>query len=341
MRVAVLGASGYVGGELLRLLLGHPGLQLVAATSDRRAGRPVASTHPNLRGHTTLRFTRHDDATDCDVLFSALPPGGLLERWADGQHRAPVVIDLSPDFRLADAEVYQNYYHREHLEPKWLDRFTTGLAELHREQLRSADHIAVPGCSATAAILGLYPLARRGLIHGPVLVDVRAGSSGGGATIGAGSHHPTRSGTLRVYRPSGHRHEAEITQAFPGLTVHVTATAVEAVRGVQALLHVTLPEPLTETELLRLYGEAYAGEPFVRLVHRPGSIHRYPEPKLLSGTNYCDVGPALTADGHRVVVVTALDNLMKGAAGNAVQAANVRLGLDERAGLEFMGLYPL
>ena len=192
---------------------------------------------------------------------------------------------------------------------------------------------------ANAAILALHPLARAGLIGGAVIVDARTGSSGGGRTPDEGSHHPERSGAMRMAKPHGHRHTAEIEQAC-GVPVRMSVTAVEAVRGVQVACHITPARPIDEADVWALYREAYRDEPFVRLVRERSARHRIPEPKILSGSNYCDIGLALNAEGDHLIAVAALDNLMKGGAGNALQCVNIASGWDEAAGLRFAGLHP-
>jgi N-acetyl-gamma-glutamyl-phosphate/LysW-gamma-L-alpha-aminoadipyl-6-phosphate reductase len=338
MRAAVLGAAGYTGGELLRILAGHPEITVVHAESRRHAGKPVHTAHPNLRGVTSLRFAGPDDDIDADVVFSALPHGVLAERWPID---APMIVDLSADFRLRDRTDVVHHYPS--LPPHAVEvagGFTTGLPELFRKDLVGATRISVPGCMATAATLALAPLA--GLTQGEVLVDARTGSSGSGSGVTESGQHAERAGALRVYRPTGHRHEAEI-RALTQVPVTMTVTGIDAVRGVQVLAHVRPTRPLATPDLWELYRDRYADEPFVRLVAGRTGAYRYPEPKLLSGSNFCDIGFAAStsrADEGRIVVIAALDNLVKGAAGNAVQSVNVAAGFPETAGLTFPGLHP-
>lgn len=345
MRIAIAGASGYTGGELLRLLLAHPDVEVQQATSASRRGDYVHAAHPNLRGRTSLRFSSIDDLQPCDVLFLCLPHGEAMTR----RHLldvAPRTIDLSADFRLRDASDYERWYGAPHAAPDLLGRFVYGLPELHRASLRTATLVSGVGCLATASIFALYPLLRAGVVRtDPLVVEAKVGSSAAGNTANPADHHPERAGVLRSFMPAGHRHTAEIEQelAVGGAcpTVHLTATAVEAVRGVLATAHAFLREPLEERDLWRLYREAYGGEPFVRLVKERSGIYRLPEPKILAGSNYCDVGFALDAARGRVVSLAAIDNLVKGAAGTAVQCMNVMCGLDETAGLGFAGLHPI
>ena len=338
--VAVVGARGYLGGELLRLLLGHPEVEVAAAISTRMPGRRVDGAHPNLRGRTDLTFRAAADLPTVDVLLLAAPHRETMRILPRLAERAKTVIDLSGDFRLRDPAEYERYYGVPHEAPELLDDFVPGLPELYRDRLRTADRIAVPGCMAAAAILALLPLAEAGLIEPDVEVDARTGSSGSGATAGPQNLHAERSGALRVFATGGHRHEAEIAAAC-GVRPRLTATGVEAVRGVQVVCRTMLTRPLAESEVRSRYRDRYAGEPFVRVVAQRRGIYRLPEPKLLLGANYCDVGFALDPDGRRLLALAALDNLVKGGAGGAVQSMNVRMGWPEDFGLEFGGLHPL
>lgn len=339
---AIVGASGYVGGELLRLLLGHPDIEVTQATSERLAGRYVYGTHPNLRDATRLKFRSVEELEPADVFFLCLPHGraaGQIERFAE---MAETIVDCSADFRLRDPDWHARWYGNETVNAGWRERFVYGLPEIERETLRRAQYISGVGCNAATTNLALWPLAQEGLIE-RVVVEVKVGSSEGGARGSDASHHPERAGAVRSFAPVGHRHQAEICQEL-GLDadqIYFSATAIEMVRGVLATCHVFLSEELEERDCWRLYRGAYNDEPFVRIVKDRTSLYRYPEPKIVAGTNYCDVGWELDDHGRRIVVISALDNLMKGAAGSAVQALNVARGFDERAGLEFMGLHPV
>ncbi len=354
---SIVGASGYAGGELLRLLLGHPGFEVERVTSRRLAGSFVHFTHPNLRGQTDLRFSSLDEVEPCDVLFLCLPHGhaaGDIDRFAE---LAPKVIDLSADFRLRSPEAWERWYGNPHPAPRWLDRFVYGLPELDREAVAGADFISGVGCNATATLLGLLPLLEpEALERVPVdwgrgvITELKVGSSEAGAAASAASHHPERSGVVRSFRPTGHRHTAEVEQAFlsrgidAGGQVHLSVTAVEMVRGVLATSHLflaDLPEGRqAERNLLRACRSFCNRHSFVRLVRNRRGIHRHPEPRALAGSNHAEIGFEIDHRTGRIVMLCAIDNLMKGAAGNAVQCANLMHGQGETEGLGFPGLHP-
>ncbi len=340
MNVAVVGGAGYVGGELLRLLLGHPEVNVAQVTSDSHVGQPVHRAHPNLRKATTLSFVARSALRPADYTFLATPHGGSMELVPDLLASGGNVVDLSADHRLKDVAAYPKYYGRAHPHPELLPEAVYGLPELHREEIRSARLIAVPGCVATASILTLAPLAaaRRGSSLRAV-VDAKSGSSASGRDSGPAGLHAERSGVMRAYAPAGHRHTAEIEQET-GVPIALSCHAVEAVRGVLATVHLLGDGLPAERDLWKIYRAAYGSEPFVRLVHEADGIHREPEPKILAGSNFCDIGFASDPDHGRTVLLGALDNLGKGAAGAAVQCLNVRAGLPETTGLGFLGLHP-
>ena len=339
MKVGIIGAGGYAGGELLRLLLGHPEVGEIVAGSESLAGKPVTSAHPNLRKRTQLEFVPYEAVSGCDVLFLSLPNGA--HRLSEFRSRGSLVIDLSSDLRLRDAARYREWYETDHPHPELLGAAVYGIPELHRDDIRTAKLVTGAGCNATASILALLPLARAGLIDPsrPIVIECKVGSSEGGREPGEDSHHPERVGVVRSFKPVGHRHTAEIEQEL-AVRVQLTVTAVELVRGVLATAHVPVKAGVDDKACWRAYREAYANEPFVRIVKERSGIFRYPEPKLLAGTNFADVGFATDPRGDRVVALCAIDNLMKGAAGNGVQAMNVACGFPEAAGLGFLGLHP-
>lgn len=345
LRVAVVGGSGYAGGELLRLLFCHPLVEIGEVSSERFAGKPISSLHPNLRHLTQKKFVDVGSINESDLVFLCLPHGQTASRFDEFAGLGSRVVDLSADFRLHNLKNYETFYGTAHPRPEMVERFVPGIAELHRERLRDAKFVSCAGCNATVSLLSLWPLFRAGVVHPTrTVIDVKVGSSEGGSRESASSHHPERSGCVRSFKPTGHRHMAEIEEQLSlgnDVLVHFSVTAVEMVRGALATSHVFLSEPLTERDIWQIYREQYGKEPFVRIVKNRQGIHRYPEPKLLSGTNFFDVGFERDTRSERLVVIGAIDNLMKGAAGQAVQAMNLMCGFDERTGLEFPGLHPV
>ena len=342
LSVAIVGASGYAGGEFLRLALAHPHLNVTQVTSERSAGSPVAFLHPNLRGLTSLKFRRLSELEAADVLVLALPHGSAAGRIEQFEALAHTVIDLSADFRIKDPALYAKYYGEAHPAPHKLSEWVYGNPELHREQLRGATRIACAGCFATSVILALYPLLKLGVVlPKDIIATGLVGSSAAGASPSEASHHPEREGSLRVYKPVGHRHLAEAIQELPGnFPLHLTAISTPRVRGILTTAHVWIPDGYSERDVWGAYRELYAAEPFIRIVKVQRGIHRYPDPKLLDGSNFCDLGFEMDQETGRVVLMSAIDNLMKGTAGHAVQSLNIARGWDERAGLNFAGLHP-
>lgn len=334
IRCSIVGASGYTGGELLRLLFGHPKVEVQQVTSENSSGKNIFSVHPNLRlpllssqdktrsKMADLRFININDLEPCDVLFVALPHGQSSKQFNRFRKLAKVVIDLGQDFRLDPLFVY-------------------ALAELHREELKTANYIAGAGCNATAVILGLYPFYKNNLIiTSKTVVEAKISSSAAGNKPSLSSHHPERSGAVRSYKPTGHRHIAEICHELGVENIHFSATSIEMVRGILITAHIFLKNSLTDKDIWKLYRKEYAREPFIRIIKQKTGIYRYPEPKLVKGTNYCDIGFEVDSDTNRVVVMAAIDNLVKGSAGQVIQAFNIRHGFDEKLGLEFFGLHP-
>ena len=352
IRVSIVGGSGYTGGELTRLLLAHPQVELAQITSERSTGSYIHFAHPNLRGRTTLQFVSVDDLEPCDLLFLCLPHGEAAKRMDDFAKLADRFIDLSADFRLRDADAYEHWYGQAHPNPAWLDRFVYGLPELHRNEIRVAKYVSGVGCNATATNLALLPLFVAELVNVErgVICEVKVGSSEGGNRASEATHHPERARVVRSFAPTGHRHTAEVEQVLgrfaenshskSALNVHLSATAIDNVRGVLATAHAFVREGVTERDLWRTYRRTYLDEPFVRIVKEKRGVYRYPEPKILAGSNYADVGFELDETTGRVVAICAIDNLMKGAAGTAVQCLNLMHGWEETTGLEFAGLHP-
>ena len=344
INATIVGGSGYAGGELVRILLGHPNINLKQVTSRSELGSFVFRSHPNLRGRTKLKFTDPNSIEDTDVLFLCLPHGESQRRLFEFQNKAKTIIDLSADFRLRDLQLYKQWYG-EHTTPQLLEKFVYGIPELHREEMRNSNLISSAGCNATAIALALYPLFMENLVEiDRTVAEVKVGSSEAGVASSQSSHHPEKAGSIRSYQPTNHRHTAEIIQELSKeqpISLHMSATSLDIVRGVLATSHVFLKEDLEEKEIWKTYRKYYQNEPFIRLVNEKTGIHRYPDPKFLAGTNYCDIGFERDPNSNRLVVISAIDNLGKGAAGQAVQAMNITLGFDETLGLEFPGLHPI
>jgi N-acetyl-gamma-glutamyl-phosphate reductase len=348
MKVAVLGAAGYAGGELLRLLHGHPDVTEWVATSRSRAGGLVADSHPALAPLTDARFlgvAPGEAARGRDVVFLCLEHGESSRIATEVFEAGPrLVVDLAADFRVRDPELYARYYGP-HPAPQLLQCFTYGLADVAGAGLRDARAIAAPGCFATAAQLALYPLARAGLDVTPAIFAV-TGSSGAGVQPRATTHHPMRAHNLFAYSVLNHRHEAEVLRSWrewigrPDATARLMTHSGPFVRGIYLTLHAYLPgtgaisggQP--GAVACEWYREAYRDRPFVRVLDAP------PELTHVVGTNYALLHAVESADGREVQVMVAIDNLVKGAGGQAIQAMNLALGLEETAGLRGGGMFP-
>jgi len=350
MKVSVLGASGYVGGELLRILLGHPQVEVAAATSNSYAGEFIHRVHPNLRGQTNLKFVMSDPAKivgGCDLLFVATPHGVSSGFMSQILETGLKVIDLSADFRLKNLEDYVKWYGWNHKCPELLEKAVYGLPELHRKEIGKAQLVATPGCMAATGILALAPIINSGQIEkNRIVADFKVGSSGAGGKPSLSSHHPEHYSVVRPYKPVGHRHTAEIEQELSLLAgekvrVAMSAHAVNMVRGILGTFHVFLKSPIVLTDVWRLYRGFYGQEPFIRLVHDKKGVFRYPDPKIVVGSNYCDIGFEIDENSDRLVLLSALDNLMKGAAGTAVQDMNIMCDWNEKQGLTSSGLHPI
>ena len=337
VRVGIFGGSGYGGAELLRILLFHPDVEIVFVTANEQAGKAIGEVHRNLNGLTKLNFVKDpEELNDVDCVFLALPHGQAME--IVPQLPANVkAIDLSGDFRLRDQSVFEKHYKQPHTAMHAQSEFVYGLTETNRYAIRNARLIANPGCFATATLLGLAPLVAKGLINGRVVVDAKTGSSGSGAKAAANTHHPQRKTSFYAYKPFTHQHVPEIEQELAHVgdwtneLVFMTHSLPVA-RGIFASIYAEAKNELTETELCEIFADYYRNSFFVRLVN--GS----PDINWVKTTNFCDMGFA--ARGKQIVVFSALDNLVKGAAGQAVQNMNLMFGLDETTGLKLVGTNP-
>jgi len=329
IKAAVIGGSGYIGGELIRLLAMHPEVEISAVTSRRFAGKKVHKVHPNLRG-LDLRF-RSDYDFDADVIFLAVPHGTSM-KIIDEFLGSAKIIDMSADFRLR-RELYREYYG-EHAKPELIGEFVYGLPELHRDEIKKAELVANPGCNATATILALYPF--RGLTE-RAIVDLKVSSSAGGRRENVASIHSERSHVVRVYRPFHHRHEGEVIQET-GIRAMFTVHSVDMVRGILATAYFEYDG--SQKELLKRL-LIYKNEHFIRLVTDRGGLQRFPDPKYVLGSNFVDIGFAYDEVNGRAIILSAIDNLIKGGSGQAVQNMNLMFGLDERTGLDYYPVYPV
>lgn len=350
MKVGIIGGSGYIGGELLRILLHHPNVEVTVVVSRRYVGEYVFRAQPNLRKQTMLKFLPLDIQNlkkSCDLVFTATPHGSAVDLVPKLLDAGLTVIDMSADFRLKNPSDYERWYGWKHNHPNLLKESVYGLPELHREEIKNARLIACPGCMSTLSILSLAPVVKEGVIEGDrVVVDIKIGSSGGGITPTPASHHPERFGGVRAYSVFGHRHIAEIEQELNLLVdepikTSFTAHAVNMIRGILATVHVFLKRDLAVPDVWRLFRSFYQNEPFIRIVRDSRGLYRLPNPNILIGSNFCDIGFELDDHVNRMIIISALDNLMKGAAGQGVQCLNILLDVDERIGLETYGFHPM
>ena len=340
MRVAIFGGSGYGGSELLRILLFHPNAEIVLVTAHEHAGKCVTDVHKNLLGLTNLEFQRapedFDGLSGIDVAFFALPHGqamDLIPKLPQGVK----AVDLSGDFRIDEAATFEQHYKLKHSASDLQPQFVYGLTETNREAIRTANYIANPGCFATATLLALAPMVKSGLLTGKIVVDAKTGSSGSGFKPAPNTHHPQRTNSFYAYKPFTHQHVPEIEQhlqairAFDSELIFMTHS-LPVSRGVFASCYLETKVNLTNEDLRNLFSSYYGNSFFVRLVD--GS----PDINWVKNTNFCDIGAF--SNGKQIVVFSAIDNLVKGAAGQAIQNMNLMFGLDETTGLVFAGGNP-
>ena len=340
LKIAIFGCSGYGGSELLRILLQHPHAQIEFVTANEQAGKAVGDVHKNLLGLTDLTFVKApedlESLKDIDCAFFALPHGQAMEI-APRLPTGVKIIDLSGDFRLSDAEVFAKHYGREQTAMEAQRGFVYGLTETNRDAIRSATRIANPGCFATATLLGLAPLVAKGLLSCRVIVDAKTGSSGSGAKAAANTHHPQRSTSFYAYKPFTHQHVPEIEQELKSIgewnnELIFMTHSLPVARGIFASIYCELKTEINVADARAMFADFYRDSFFVRLVE--GS----PDINWVKTTNFCDIGFA--ARGRQLVVFSAIDNLVKGAAGQAVQNMNLMFGLDEKTGLMLIGTNP-
>lgn len=340
IRAAIIGGSGYGGSELLRILLFHPNVEIVLATANEQAGKPVADVHRNLLGLTDLVFEKSPQdlsgLDDVDVAFFALPHGQAMNLIPQLPSSVKA-IDISGDFRIDDPAIFKRFYKLDHTSTELQEKFVYGLTETNRENIRAAHYIANPGCFATATALALAPMVASGLLDGTIVVDAKTGSSGSGVKPAANTHHPQRMNSFYAYKPFSHQHVPEIAQHLRGLGdfpddfVFMTHS-LPVSRGIFASCYLQTKVNLTNEDVSNIYRSFYEGSFFIR--HVDGS----PDINWVKNTNFCDI--AVHSNGKHLVAFAAIDNLVKGAAGQAIQNMNLMFGLAESTGLVFPGSNP-
>jgi N-acetyl-gamma-glutamyl-phosphate reductase len=342
VKVGILGGSGYGGSELLRILLFHPDVELKLVTAGEHAGKRVDAVHPNLTRLTDSRFSHAPEPAELaglDCVFLALPHGQAMEI-IPALPAGVRCIDLSGDFRLSDPDAFRKYYGREHTAMESQREFVYGLTEVNRAWIREASRIANPGCFATALELALYPFVKSNLVRGKVIADMKTGSSGSGARAAVNTHHPRRANSFYAYKMFEHQHQPEIEELLESVnpawgsdtSLVFQVHSIPVVRGIFGTVYFTPAESMTADRVGALLSDFYDKEFFIRLVD--GS----PDINWVKNTNFVDIGWAARRD--TVMVLVALDNLVKGAAGQAVQNMNVMFGLNERTGLVMPGANP-
>jgi N-acetyl-gamma-glutamyl-phosphate reductase len=344
INVSVIGASGYGGAETVRLLATHPQVQLVHVTAETKKGEAMSSLYPNLRGFVDQTMIEADIERiggESEVTIVSLPSGMAMSLVPDLLKRGTKVIDVAADFRLKQAELYPQWYKLTHTAPEYLDEAVYGLSELHRDAISHARLVADPGCYPAAAILGLMPLLRAGKVRTEgIVIDAKSGVSGAGRGSGGGFGFSETNENVKAYSVVGHNHTAEIEQELSGIagtTVQVVFTPhlIPMTRGILVTAYAPLASDLSEPEALALYQQTYAREPFIRVLET-----MLPETKATLGSNFCDIAVKVNQRARMAIAIAAIDNLGKGAAGQAVQNLNLMCGLPEETGMKFPGVYP-
>lgn len=336
IKAAVIGGSGYVGGEIIKLLLFHPYVELIAATSNSHIGKKISEIHPNLLGITDLVFEKFKDFSDeVDVIFLALPHRISMEKIKNIDLNKVKVIDLSGDFRLKDISIYKKYYDTDHLAEKLLESSVYGLPEVYTKEISNANFVSCPGCFPTGASIPLIPLAKEGLLEGNVIIDAKTGSSGYGKKLSLKTHYSERAFDFKAYGFFTHRHNPEIKQEInkyqPDLNIIFTPHSAPMVRGIFTTIYANLNIDIYKNHLESVYKKFYENKYFIRLTN---------EVRLstVRNTNYCDI--SFNIKGRNIIITSAIDNLIKGAGGQAVQNMNIIFGLDEATGLKYPGSHP-
>ena len=344
MQVGIINGTSYFGLDLIRLLSGHPEAEITAITARSHAGDRFGDVFPHVAGLpcgsrlSRMRLTETIEA-GVDIVFSCLPHAASAEALLPFIEQGVPVIDVSADFRLKDLAVYEKWYGVPHPAPRLLDGAVYGLTEIHRDEISQTKIVGNPGCYPTAAILALAPAVAEGFVEHSFIVDAKSGISGGGRSLRLDNHYSEVNESVHAYAVSGHRHVPEMVQelsAIAGTAVSVTFVPhlVPMTRGILATCYATLKESVTQAQLVDLYQSAYANDPFVLVTDAP------PRTKWTYSSNYCALNATLNETGDVVIVTAALDNLVKGAAGEALQNANVMMGIEETTGLSAPPIYP-
>ena len=343
MKVSIVGATGYAGVELIRLLDAHPEAELLHITSESSTGQQIAELYPHLAEIVDERLGSLTDVqklAESELVFIALPHGHAMALGEELAARGVKVIDLGADYRFDDPAIYEQWYKTKHTHPN--SGAVYGLSELNREQVRGASIIGNPGCYTTASILALAPLVKHGLVDcSSLIIDAASGVSGAGRGLSMNTHFSETCENFKAYSVAGHRHTPEIEQALgklagQAITLTFTPHLLPICRGILSTCYAKLKDGVTAEQIGAAFEEMYGAESFIRL----RGLGAYPATKHVRGSNYCDIGWHIDARTGRVIVLSAIDNLMKGAAGQAVQNMNIMAGFDERAGLDMVPVYP-
>ncbi|MHA1917487.1 MAG: N-acetyl-gamma-glutamyl-phosphate reductase [Candidatus Ranarchaeia archaeon] len=347
--VGIIGASGYTGGDLLRILSSHREVEIEYITSRKYVGKHLHSLFPNFRKVIDKKFEafEQETANQCDVLFLCVPHTVSMELLPQliENRKSTKIVDLSADFRLDSAEVYEKYYVK-HTMPEMIKERVVGLPEFHREEIKKANFVSCYGCISTNTILGLAPVIKSKLIDfEDIIVEAKVGSSATGRSFSLATHHPERTGVVRPYKLTGHRHSAEVVQELSSIggkdvKIGFSAVSTNHVRGILTVTHVKPNSEVKDKDLWKAYRAIYQEEPFVRILKAKNDIFKLPDPKFVVASNFCDVGWEIDQYNNRIVLVSALDNLVKGSGGQATQCMNLMFGIEETEGLKIPGPYP-
>jgi len=330
-KAGIINVTGYAGVELARLLHQHPQVDLVSVTGRSLIGQKLADVFPHL---ADIDLTIEAELANVDVAFSALPHGSSAEALLPLIKKGVKVVDISADFRLKDVAVYEEWYGVKHPAPELLNKAVYGLPELHREQIAKADIVANPGCYPTSAILALAPAVKNDLIDKDIIVDSKSGVSGAGRTLNLALHYAEVNENTSAYALDGHRHMPEIMQELASPSVVFLPHLIPMTRGILSSCYAKLKKDVSKDEIKKLYADFYKGAPFVKVVNTP------PQTKQTWGNNTCLIYPTVDSRTNRLIVISCIDNLVKGAAGQAVQNMNLMLGIPETIGLDFLAVYP-